>query len=483
MNRSRPLNYFQYWWSRRCGGRSVLRLALPLIISTASWTVMHFVDRMFLLWESTQAMAAAMPAGLLYFTFLCLPLGVASYANTFVAQYQGAGRPERIGLAVWQAARVGLFGIPVYLASIPLAPAIFRLAGHDPGLLQLEVVFYQVNCFGAGGMLMAAALSSFFTGRGETKMVMYVDMTAALMNVVLDYLWIFGHLGFPAGGIEGAAWATVVSQWFRVLAYWRLMSRPVYRHKYGIVAGRRLDLALLLRLFRYGGPNGLQMLLEVSAFSIFMLLVGRLGELSMAATSLAFNVNMLAFMPMIGLGIAATTMVGQQLGSDRPALAARATWTAFWIAEAYMGTLAALYVIWPDLFLLGHAMGTAPERFGQLRDTTVVLLRFVAAYSLLDAMNVVFVGAIRGAGDTRFILWVNAVTAPMPVIAAWWGITHWNFGLVWCWLVLTVWVCLLALAYFGRFLQGRWKTMRVIEPELPTDDEPPAVEPAVACAG
>lgn len=460
-----------------------MQVALPLIVSTASWTVMHFVDRMFLLWHSTEAMAAAMPAGLLHFTFLCFPLGVASYANTFVAQYQGAGRPDRIGLAVWQAARVGLFAIPVYLATIPLAPTIFRLAGHEPGLLHLEVIFYQVSCFGAGGMLMAAALSSFFTGRGETRVVMYVDMAAALLNVVLDYLWIFGHLGFPAAGIEGAAWATVVSQWFRVLAYWSLMQQPAYRAKYGVTEGRRLDLALLARLFRFGGPNGLQMLLEVSAFSVFMLLVGRLGEAAMAATSLAFNVNMLAFLPMLGLGIAVTTMVGQQLGADRPALAARATWTAFWIAELYMGTMALLYVAWPDLFLVGHAMGTSPDRFGQLRDTTVVLLRFVAAYSLLDAMNVIFVGTIRGAGDTRFILWINALTAPLPVLATWWGVSVMGWGLKWCWLALTVWVCLLALAYFGRFLQGRWKSMRVIEPDVPADEDAAPVEAAVACVG
>ena len=87
----------KHWWTRRCGGREVFVLALPLVISTASWTVMNFVDRMFLLWSSTRAMAAAMPAGMLYFAMICFPLGVAMYVNTFVAQYEGARRPGRIG--------------------------------------------------------------------------------------------------------------------------------------------------------------------------------------------------------------------------------------------------------------------------------------------------------------------------------------------------------------------------------------------------
>lgn len=100
------------WWTRPAGGRELLALALPLIISTASWTVMNFIDRMFLLWHSTDAMAAAMPAGMLYYTVICYPLGVAAYVNTFVAQYHGAGRPERIGVAVWQGVWLGVLTAP-----------------------------------------------------------------------------------------------------------------------------------------------------------------------------------------------------------------------------------------------------------------------------------------------------------------------------------------------------------------------------------
>ncbi len=100
------------WWIRPCGGRDVLRVALPLIISTASWTLMNFIDRMFLLWHSPSEMAAAMPAGMLLFTLLCFPLGVASYVNTFVAQYHGTGQNERIGSAIWQAMRIGWISTP-----------------------------------------------------------------------------------------------------------------------------------------------------------------------------------------------------------------------------------------------------------------------------------------------------------------------------------------------------------------------------------
>ncbi len=456
------------WWARPCGGREVLVLAIPLIVSTASWTVMNFIDRMFLLWHSTDSMAAAMPAGMVHFALVCFPLGVASYVNTFVAQYHGAGHPGRIGPAVWQGVRVGLVCAPLFLLLIPLAPWIFRLAGHKVELARLETLYFQIVAFGAGAEIIAAALSAFFTGLGRNRVVMVVDTSSSLLNAVLDYGWIFGHFGLPAWGIEGAAWATVVSLWFRTVAYAGWMMLPGYRRPYHLWSCRRFNAPLLRRLMRYGGPNGLQLLVEIAGFTVFLLLVGNLGPDAMAATTLAFNVNMLAFMPMFGLGIALSTIVGQQLGRNDPNLASRAAWTAFAMAEVYMGAMALVYVLLPDLLLWGHAAGASPTDFAQLRATTAVLLRFVAAYCLFDAMNVIFASALKGAGDTRFILAATLLITPIPLATAWAGMQFAGGGLIWCWVVATLWVCSAGLLYGGRFLHGRWRHMRVIESELLT---------------
>ncbi|MBN2580324.1 MAG: MATE family efflux transporter [Pirellulales bacterium] len=458
------------WWSRPCGGRDVLAIALPLIVSTASWSVMNFIDRMFLLWYSKAAMAAALPAGMLYFTLVCFPMGIAAYVNTFVAQYQGAGRPQRIGAAVWQGVGIGVVCLPFFLGMIPLAPEFFRLTGHKAELAGLETDYFQTVLCCAGAQIMAAAMSAFFTGRGSTKVVMVVDSSASALNAVLDYCWIFGVAGFPQWGIVGAAWATVVAQWFRVAAYLLIMLRPRFIKRYQLLAGLRFDGELMRRLLRYGGPNGLQLFLEISFFSIFLLLIGRLGENAMAATTLAFNINALAFVPMLGLGIALSTLVGQQLGHDHPDLAARATWTSFVIAAVYMGTMAALYVLIPDVIMMGHAAGVSPEEFASLRNLTVVLLRFVAAYCLFDAMNVVFASVLKGAGDTRFILWTSALISPLPVAGVWFGIRYFDLGILWSWSMATFWVCSFGLIFGWRFLQGHWRTMRVIEHDVAMEE-------------
>lgn len=444
----------------------MLVLALPLVISTASWTVMNFADRMFLLWHSTEEMAATMPAGMLHFASVCFPLGVAVYVNTFVAQYKGAGHAERIGLAVWQGVWIGMIVAPLYLLTIPLAPYIFAFAKHSPVVAGLETTYFQILTCGAGATVVAGAMSSFFTGRGSTRVVMIVDSSASLLNIVLDYVLIFGKWGAPELGIAGAAWGTVAAQWLRVLLYWRLMELPCYRETYQIRAGCRWDGALFKRLLRFGSPNGLQFLVEIAAFTFFIILVGRLGEEAMAATTLAFNVNSVAFVPMLGMGIAVSTMVGQQLGKSRPDLAARATWTALEIALVYMGTMAVLYVAVPDWFMLTHGLGMEADRFASLHDLTVVLLRFVAAYCLFDGMVIVFASAIKGAGDTRFVLLTQLLVSPPPVIAVWLGISLFDMGLLFCWFALTAWIVALGAAFMGRFLQGRWRTMRVIELDM-----------------
>jgi len=128
----------------------------------------------------------------------------------------------------------------------------------------------------------------------------------------------------------------------------------------------------------------------------------------------------------------------------------------------YMASMALLYLTTPDWFLIGHAAGVSPEKFQPIRDLTVVLLRFVAAYCLFDAMNVIFISAIRGAGDMRFILFTTLTLAPSAWLAAWWGVERQGWGILWCWGVLTAWVCLLGFVYLARFLQGRWRNMRVI---------------------
>ncbi|OYV81522.1 MAG: hypothetical protein B7Z73_17990, partial [Planctomycetia bacterium 21-64-5] len=353
------------WWRRPGGFRETLAIALPLIASTVSWTIMIFTDRVFLAWHSHDAVAAALPAGMIAFTLICFPLGIASYVNTFVAQYHGAGRPRRIGPAVWQALFIGLITAPLAMATIPLAPKIFAAMGHDPHVARYEVEYYQALCWGESTLVLVAALSAFFTGRGRTRTVMVVDSSAAALNILLDYLWIFGHAGFPALGPAGAAWATTVATWLRLATYLVLWWRPPLRRAFHTLSGWRFDRELFGRLIWFGFPNGLQYLFEMGAFSVFLVLVGQLGKRELAASNLSFNLNSFAFMPILGIGLAASTLVGQHLGEDRPKLAERSTWSAFTLGGGLMAVVASFYLFAPDWLLYAYSINSDPAEFAE----------------------------------------------------------------------------------------------------------------------
>ena len=454
------------WWRAEGGLREALIIAVPLVVSSLSWTVMNFIDRLFLLSYSADTVAAALPAGIMAFAAISFPLGVASYASTFVAQYYGAGRRTKVGHAVWQAVWIGVLAVPAALAAIPLAPWMFTAEGTPAQITALEVEYFTTLSFSGGAMVLAAALSAFFSGRGQVRVVMIVDSLAALVNVGLDYLWIFGYWGFPEGGIAGAGWATTAAVWFKVVCYFVLFVRREYREEFATLAGWRVDFPLMRRLLRYGFPGGLQMALEVAAFGTFTVLVGRLGADVLAATSLAFNVNNFAFMPVWGVGMAASTMVGRRLGENRPDLATRASWSCAAIGISYMIAICLFYTVFPQVMIEPYRLqATDQAEFARLESLVIVLLRFVAAFGFFDAVNVCFAGTLKGAGDVVFVLVSSVGIAALGVLATYVGLSF-GLGLYWCWSVLTAWVVLLSAAFLYRFLYGPWRSMRVIEPEV-----------------
>jgi MATE family multidrug resistance protein len=468
-------------WHAEGGYREVLVVAIPLILSTGAWSVQHFVDRMFLTWYSAETIAAAMPAGMLNFTIMSLFLGTARYSSTFVAQYYGARRYPRVGPALWQGVYIAVIAAVVHLVLMRLTGPIFGFIGHDPAVREHEITYFRYLCLGAGPAVGAATLSGFYAGRGRTWPIMWVNVLATVVNLVFDYAFIFGHWGFPEMGIKGAALATVLSGVFSFLAYVVMLAAPSYDRQYHTLRGWRFERELFGRLMRFGLPSGVQFCLDMAGFTTFVLLMGRLGTTKLAATNIAFNINTLAFMPMIGFGIAVSVLVGQQLGRDRPDLAERSAYSGFHLTFLYMGSIAAAYVLVPEIFLKPFGAQADPESFEPVRRIALVLLRFVAVFSLFDTMNIIFASAIKGAGDTRYVMFmIVAVSFGVLVAPSYVGLVLFDGGIYVGWTIASVYISILGLSFLRRFLGGKWKTMRVIEeaglpvpttyPEAPTTE-------------
>jgi MATE family multidrug resistance protein len=450
------------WWSRSAGIREILQVALPMVLSSLSWTILTFVDRIFLIWHSEASLAASFPASLLWWASMCLPLGICMYVSTFVAQYAGAAKYRAIGPIVWQGIWLAIALTPIPLVVVLFAVPIFSASGHTPEVVGDEIIYFRLLALGTPAMLISQSMSCFYSGRSLTWVVMLVDFASAVINIGLDYVLIFGMGSIPALGIAGAAWATSIAIWCKVFIYAMCMFRKPLRLQFAILQ-TQLNFSLLRRLLTFGGPSGLQMLLDVSGFTFFVMLVGSLGTMELAATTLAFNVSSIAFMPVFGLSIAATILVGKYQGETRPDLASRATWNTMAIGLIYMGIISAMYVLTPDLFLFSFFADDEMVNRELIHQWAVVLLRYVAIYNLFDALNLIFSGALKGAGDTRFILIVSCLAAAVLASGTWLAVDRFHARLNGCWGLITVWVCLLGLIYSARFQAGNWKTMSVIE--------------------
>jgi MATE family multidrug resistance protein len=459
--------------------RELLRLAWPFILGQSFWTLQIILDRILLSRSSIQAVGAGMAAVMVFWAALTLFQYTANYATTFVAQYTGAGQPRRAGAVTGQALWFALGGGITFLGFVPLAGPLVELIGHASVLQRLEAIYFRCLCFSALPILVTSAASSFFAGRGDSRTVLLLNFVGLVVNGSVAWVLIFGHFGFEPMGIAGAGWATVAGTSASAVLSLALLLRPNYVREFGNGVGWAFDRELFGRLMWFGLPQGVGVALETTAFAMFLLFIGRLGEADLAATSIACTLNLLAFLPMLGVGQAIEVLVGQHLGADRPDEAERAAWTGLIFSASFTALVAAAYVFVPEVLALPFQTEGDTAGWAAVIERVPLLLRFVAVYCLFDSLNLVFSFALRGAGDTRFVTAAAVLLSwPLMVVpsaAAW----YYRWGLYWAWGFASVYIILLAVTLLIRFLRGRWRQMRVIEqPSARIDERTIRVEQA-----
>ncbi|MCA1808936.1 MAG: MATE family efflux transporter, partial [Lentisphaerae bacterium] len=430
--------------------------------------LMHLVDALFLSWFSADAVAAVVPSSMAAYLLLSPFVGTVGYGSTLVAHYVGSGNVSRAYAAIWQsiylAVAAGLLILPVGF----LSDTLYDIVGHDPAVRLLEAQYFRLMCWGSVTALLGSAVSGYFSGKGATRTLMFVQLFAFACNAVLDYLLIFGKLGLPRMGVSGAALATILAQLINALILLVIFladdgrsGRP-WRD-------RAFEWPLTRRLIRFGFPNGVRFGFEMLAWTMFLFFIGRLGRIELAASSIVFRVNGLSFFPIVGLGHAVAILVGQSQGRRDPASSIRLTRTGLRMAQIWMFMAALIYLLFPRQILIMFAGGQAPDaEFDQVVRIGAILLRFVAAYSLVDAYNIIHTSALQAAGDTRWTMMV-AVVANGAFLGALMLAEHLGCGLWWNWLLATAFVMTTALIWHTRFRRGRWKEIRVIEPLLPDE--------------
>ena len=453
------------------GYRELLKIAWPLIISTGSFSLLNFCDRMFLGWYSPEAFRASVPAGILCFTMICGFVALASYSGTFVAHHFGAGNLKQCSTAAVQGIWISLLSWPLILLLIPSGLFIMKCSDHGAAVFEQERIYYTILMLGAVSQPLSAAISGFFSGRGDTITVMVANIVGNALNMALDYLFIFGHFGCPEMGIAGAALASIIAGLVSPVIMLALFFSRKMDQTYSTRQALHWNRDQMRRIIRYGGASGIHLFLDLSAFSLFVLLLGRQGEAASIASNMALSINLFALMPMIGLGIATSILVGQYMGAKQPELAERAGWTALKAGLTYTLPLVSTFLFFPRFYVNLFGQHEGPAASGEVFEVCRQLLLVLMGWGIMDSANFIMSGALKGAGDTHFVmLFHNSIAWGVFAVGELLLVLVFHVGPLVAWLWCLLYITLIGTGFCLRFRSGRWKKINILEHRTPIEE-------------
>ena len=440
----------------------IIRLAWPLALGMVNNAAMQFADRAFLAGYSMAAFEAVLPAATLAWVFVGFFQSVVAYSGVFVAQYHGAGNPAMCAASCRAAQAIALVSGALSLALVPAAGAILSATAPSAELLAMEREYCAI-CL-AGGFFACGqmAFSAYFTGRGRTATVFWVNLAGNILNVALDPVLIFGCFGLPRLGIAGAAYATVSAMAAQWLALAVLASRDLRRENAkGAAPARSPVLSIGWRILRYGVPSGAYSVLSMLSFTVFVFVTEKVGDLAFAVSNAVFTVNYLLYAPMEGFAIAAQTLVGQARGRGDDAAAVQDARRTVLLAAA-LAAVCAVTVLALCRPVLGVFAPADPEQAASFMSLGFKLFLLMGCWLVLDATDTVLCGALRGAGDTKFVMWWMSLCAFGVWLPLVWLVSAVSFTMPMLWTTTVVYVAVLFAGSFLRWRRGRWRSIRLV---------------------
>jgi len=435
--------------------RELLRLSLPIVVSQGAFAVMVFTDRMFMSYLGPAHIAAALGGGVASFFCFSLFMGLIAYGNAMVAQYYGAGDLRKCPRVTTQAVIIALASTPALLLAGYYGGEAFAYMGHDEAQVPLERIYFQVLMAGSLFMLVKAGLGSYFSGIGRTRVVMIADLLGTGLNIPLSWVLIFGKFGLPALGIAGAALGSVIATVFTIGVFLYFYLSREHRGQFHVGDSFRFDADIMRRYLRLGLPSGLENFMNVATFNLFLLLFQSYGIVQGAAMAIVFNWDMLSFIPMIGLNIGVMSLIGRFVGSGDMGRANQVISSGFIIAFTYSGCLALLFLVFRTELVAVFDNGT--EDFSAILELGSKMMVGLVTYMIADATILISGGALRGAGDTRWIMFTSVSVHWLMLVVQYFVIVVYRYGPMVSWWVFVAMLIVLALLYLGRLLGGTWR--------------------------
>ncbi len=444
--------------SRWSGVREVMNMSWPIVLGSLSFTIMEFTDKWMVSKLGTVPLAAVGSSSLWSYTLSTIILGIVGCVSTFAAQSLGRGEKENCARYAWQGLYLGLFAGLLALALWPVAAALFRSMGHSSEATGLEIGFFKIRLLGYLPMAWGTALAAFFQAINRPRVPMYAAIAGTALNALLNYLLIFGIWGFPQLGVNGSATATVFSQYFQaVLLHLVFIYAPSLK-ELGTRRAFRFDLARFKELVRVGLPSGAGMFLDIFNWGIFTsYVVGHFGDVSLAAHNIAISFMHISFMPAVAVNQGIAAIVGQWIGKGNVPRAKSRTYTAIKICVFYMAGMGLIFGVFGESLI--RNIFSADPGVVDLGHKLLVLAAFFQAF---DAINITCIGALRGAGDTRWMMiamFIGAYTFFLPLA---YTLSFPLGGAAYgAWIGATIYICAVSGVLFWRFWSERWRHINI----------------------
>lgn len=443
--------------NRRQLASTITVMATPVVLGQLSQTLMGLVDTL-MVGRLGEAPLAAIAVSTLLFSALAMTIkAIDVAAQTFTARRVGARRDTEVGAVLATALTVCLgVGAVCMLVGLIWPEALMRLVTRDPEVRELGRQYLVYRYAGILPFLFFFQAKGVFDGIGWTGIGMGVGIGMNLINMGLNWIFIFGKWGAPALGVGGAALASTLSGVLAAMVMMGFLLHTPIRRRFRLLCRTNFQRELVMPFLRIAWPPAVQTLGIVIALIVFNYLLGLVSTLAVATGNVVLRIASLSFMPGVGVGAAVQTLVSQSLGRGDPVGARRATLGGVGLAVLFMGVFGVFFLVTPGFFLRLFSQSEGLLREG------VPILRLMGLVQVIDAVALALSGAMRGAGLTRAVMMVDVLTGfvLLPPLTYLFGIVM-GGGLMGAWLALLTWFTLYAVGMIWLYLRSDWQEVTI----------------------
>lgn len=448
---------------RRGNVRDVLIVALPMLLSMSFDTFMTFADRLFLSRLAPEYMNAALAGGAAQMVIMTFFNGVISYVTAQVAQNYGAQKFENCSRSASQGVILSLICTPFVFLLVPLGYFMFHATGVTGLQLEAQTSYFNILICGSLLVLLRQAFISFFSGIGRTKIVMVAAFAGMLVNIVANYFLIFGIGPFPALDIRGAAIGTILGNVATILVLgFRFFGKEVQGQ---FPFSFKFHKELFFDLLKKGAASGTELFFTMLSFQTLILTFQRMGPQAATAASVMFNWDMVAYVPLIGLEVSATSLVGRYVGARDSAAVRRSIRSTLMVGFLYSVVVAVFLIGTPDFLTDIFKPDSASALFDEARPIAMQMLRIASLYVLVEVGICVFAGALRGSGDVFWVMITLIALNWLLVFALWIGAFAIGLDTIGCWWIVVIGYFLFPGMLYSRYRSGSWR--RLMKKKMP----------------